>query len=138
MERRVLTPESLPEIWSQTYNTDGKPDWSNLYPYYHPDIVFHDSIQKFEGFEHFTEMCDRLTKRCDQLRFDIHDIVQDGNIIFLEWTMTMTFRRTPMTPMHGSSKFTLHEDGRILRQRDYYDLWGGFLSTDAAAARPHP
>ena len=123
-ERRELTPESIVEIWSKTYNTEGKPDWSHLYPYYHPDIVFQDAVQKLEGFDRFTEMCDRLAERCERLRFDIHDIVQEGNIIFLQWTMTMMFRRTPMTPIHGASKFTLHEDGRILEQRDYYDLWG--------------
>ncbi len=123
-ERRALTPESLPDIWSKTYNTDGKPDWSHLYPYYHPDIIFQDSIQKLEGFERFTDMCNRLAKRCKQLHFDIHDIVQDENIIMMEWTMTMTFRKTPMTPIRGATKLTLHEDGRILRQRDYYDLWG--------------
>ena len=47
-ERRELTPESIVDIWSRTYNTEGKPDWSNLYPYYHPDIVFQDSIQKLQ------------------------------------------------------------------------------------------
>ena len=77
-----------------------------------------------EGFDAFTAMCDRLASRCEQLHFDIHDIAQRNDLIFLEWTMTMTFRRTPMTPMHGCTKLTLHQDGRILEQRDYYDLWG--------------
>ncbi len=123
-ERVPLTPESIPGIWTRTYNTDGKPDWSHIYPYYHEDIVFQDSIQRLEGFDAFTAMCDRLASRCEQLHFDIHDIAQRDHLIFLEWTMTMTFRRTPMTPMHGCTKLTLHEDGRILEQRDYYDLWG--------------
>ena len=127
-ERVELTPDSIREIWSKTYNTDGKPDWSHIFPYYHPDIVFQDAIQRLEGMEDFTAMCDRLASRCQRLHFDIHDLAQDGNIIFMQWTMTMEFRRTPMTPMYGCTKLTLHEDGRILEQRDYYDIWGDILA----------
>jgi hypothetical protein len=47
------------------------------------------------------------------------------HVIFMQWTMTMEFRRTPM---HGCTKLTLHEDGRILEQRDYYDLWGDIFA----------
>jgi limonene-1,2-epoxide hydrolase len=127
-ERVPLTPESIREIWTKTYNTNGKPDWANIYPYYHPDIVFHDAIQRLEGMDDFVDMCERLASRCERLNFDIHDLAMDGNIIFMQWTMTMEFRRTPMTPMYGCTKLTLHEDGRILEQRDYYDIWGDILA----------
>ena len=127
-ERVPLNEQSIREIWSKTYNTDGKPDWSHIYPYYHPDIVFHDTIQRLEGMTDFTAMCDRLATRCEQLHFDIHDMAQNGHIIFMQWTMTMEFRKTPMTPMHGCTKLTLHEDGRILEQRDYYDIWGDIFA----------
>lgn len=127
-ERVPLTPDSIREIWTKTYNTDGKPDWSNIYPYYHPDIVFHDAIQRLEGMDDFLAMCERLASRCEQLHFDIHGMGQAGNLIFMEWTMTMTFRRTPSTPMNGCTKLTLHEDGRILEQRDYYDIWGDIFA----------
>ena len=30
--------------------------------------------------------------------------------------------------MYGCSKFTLHEDGRIVGQRDFYDLWGDIFA----------
>jgi len=26
--------------------------------------------------------------------------------------------------MYGSSRVTLNDDGKIIEQRDYYDLWG--------------
>ena len=58
-------------------------------------------------------MCDRLASRCEKLHFDIHDLAQARNIIFMQWTMTMTFRKTPSTPMYGCTKLTLHEDGWI-------------------------
>lgn len=119
-----LTTESVLYLWSKTYNTNGKPDWSHIYPYYHPDIVFMDSIQRIDGIDDFTAMCRRLTKRCKQLRMDINSIVQDSNIIMMDWKMTMSFRKSPSTPIFGCTKLTLHEDGRIIEQRDYYDLWG--------------
>lgn len=123
-ERRELTTESVLELWSKTYNTEGKPDWSHIFPYYHPEIIFQDSIQRLEGIESFTAMCNRLTRRCKQLRMDISDVAQNANVIMMDWKMTMSFRRSPSTPIYGCTKLTLHEDGRIIEQRDYYDLWG--------------
>lgn len=119
-----LTEESLLRLWSQTYNTHGKPDWSHIFPYYHEDIVFQDSVQRIEGIDDFRAMCERLTKRCKELNMDITIVVKKENVIVMEWTMTMIFRRSPSTPIYGMSKLTLHDDGRIISQRDYYDLWG--------------
>ncbi len=119
-----LTAESVLVYWSKTYNTKGKPDWSHIYPFYHPNIVFQDSIQRLQGIESFMAMCNRLTKRCRQLQMDICNIAQNSNIIMMDWIMTMSFRKSPSTPIYGCTRLTLHEDGRIIEQRDYYDLWG--------------
>lgn len=127
-KRLELTAENVEELWSKTYNTDGKPDWSHIFPYYHPDVVFHDSIQIIEGKEDFLAMCDRLTDRCKSLRMDLSNIIKDGNIIIFEWKMTMAFKKNPDTPVFGCTKLTLHEDGRIIGQRDYYDLWGDIFN----------
>lgn len=121
---RRLDPGTVRELWSRTYNTQGKPDWSHIFPYYHPDIVFRDSIQTIEGIGEFVALCRRLAERCRELRMDIHAVAREGDTIFLQWTMTMIFRKSPSTPVHGSTVLTLHEDGRIAFQRDYYDLWG--------------
>jgi len=120
----VLSVDTVKELWSKTYNSEGKPDWTHILPYYHPEIVFRDSIQTIEGIEAFTRMCHRLTRRCSKLIMDIHGIARKDNTIVMEWTMTMVFRRLPCTEMHGCTRLTLHEDGRIVEQRDYYDLWG--------------
>lgn len=121
---KKLNVEYVKALWSKTYNTNGKPDWSHIFPYYHPDIVFHDSIQKIHGKQAFIAMCNRLTKRCKQLQMDIENIAISSNVIFMDWKMTMMFRVFPSTPIFGCTKLTLHEDGRIIEQRDYYDLWG--------------
>lgn len=123
-----LTTDRILELWSKTYNTEGKPDWSHLFPYYHDQIVFEDSIQRIEGINAFKEMCKRLTKRCEQLNMEILSIVKDANIIFFQWKMTMMFNKYPSTPVYGCSKLTIGEDNRIIHQRDYFDLWGDIFN----------
>jgi limonene-1,2-epoxide hydrolase len=124
----VLDIETIKALWSKTYNTQGKPDWSHIYPYYHPDIVFQDSIQRIEGIEEFKALCERLTERCQELRMEIQNIARTDNVILMNWTMTMMFKKFPSTPVYGSTALTLHEDGRIIAQRDYYDLWGDIFN----------
>jgi hypothetical protein len=126
------TSQDLPEIdvetiktqWSKTYNPAGKPDWSHIFPFYSKDIVFQDSIQKIEGFEKFEAMCNRLTKRCKSLEMNLKNVIKVDNTVFMEWKMTMSFRFFPKKPIFGSSRLTLNEEGQIVEQRDYYDLWG--------------
>ena len=123
-----LTTEKLRELWGKTYNSEGKPDWSHIFPYYHDDIVFQDSIQRMEGKEDFIELCNRLTARCEQLQMDILSVAEHDNEIFFEWKMTMMFKKFPSTPMFGCTKLTFGEDNRIVSQRDYYDLWGDIFN----------
>ena len=123
-----LTVEQIRELWSKTYNTDGKPDWSHIFPYYHEEIVFQDSIQRIEGIEDFTAMCNRLTNRCEQLSMDISAISMNENEVFMEWKMVMMFKKFPSTPMYGCTKLTFAEDHRIIHQRDYFDLWGDIFN----------
>lgn len=123
-----LTPDRIRELWSKTYNSAGKPDWSHIFPYYHDQIVFEDSIQRIEGIADFKAMCNRLTKRCEQLNMEIHAIVMESNIVLMQWTMTMRFNKYPSTPVFGCTKLTLGEDHRIIHQRDYFDLWGDIFN----------
>ena len=124
-EKSALKPiciETVKELWSKTYNTDGKPDWSHIFPYYHKNIIFQDTIQRIEGIEDFTAMCTH------QLNMEIVSIAQNENIIIFDWIMTMMFKKYPSTPLYGSTKLTISEDGYILQQRDYYDLWGDIFN----------
>ncbi len=124
----ALTADTVLVLWSRTYNTKGKPDWSHIFPYYHPDIIFQDSIQRLEGIDNFKAMCNRLTKRCKELQMDIFNVVVQSDTIMMDWKMTMSFRKTPSTPIYGCTRLTLHADGRIMEQRDYYDLWGDIFN----------
>ncbi len=128
MSLEILNEESVRRLWSKTYNTQGKPDWSHLFPYYTEDIVFQDTIQRIEGKEKFMAMCERMAKRCASLNMDLVNVIQKDNVILMEWIMTMSFTKYPSTPLYGASRLTLSEDGRICEQRDYYDLWGDIFN----------
>mgnify|MGYP003601854694 CR=1 FL=1 len=41
VSRIKLTEETVRCLWSQTYNTNGKPDWSHLFPYYYDNMYFY-------------------------------------------------------------------------------------------------
>ena len=132
-----LSNIQIKELWSKTYNRDGKPDWSHIFPYYHEEIVFKDTIQKIVGIDEFKNLCKRLTARCQQLKMNISSIVKEDNIIFMEWEMTMIFKKYPSSTIYGTTRLTLHQDGRIIEQRDYYDLWGDIFDNIPWFAKPY-
>ena len=119
-----LTLELVKELWSKTYNTDGKPDWSHILPYYDDTIYFKDTIQEIRGIVEFKEMTDRLTERSKDLNMKLVKVVQQGDDIFIEWEMTISYKKYPSSILYGLSRLTINEQGRIIEQRDYYDLWG--------------
>ena len=120
----MLTKDLVIDLWSKTYNTEGKPDWSHILPYYDINIYFRDSIQEIRGIEEFTAMTVRLTQRSKDLKMKIVNASMAENIIFLEWEMTLSFKKYPSSVLYGSSRLTLNMEGKIAEQRDYYELWG--------------
>ncbi len=120
----MLTKDLVLELWSKTYNTEGQPDWSHILPYYDDDIYFRDTVQELRGIEEFTAMTERLTRRSKDLKMNIVRAVMEENAIFLEWEMTIKFKKNPSSVLYGTSRLTLNSEGKITEQRDYYDLWG--------------
>jgi hypothetical protein len=75
----------------------------------------------------FKPMTERLTERSKDLKMKIINILFEGNIIFFEWEMTLSFKKYPNSTLYGASRITLNEEGKIIEQRDYYDLWGDIM-----------
>ena len=119
-----INRDTIVELWSKTYNTDGKPDWSHILPYYDDHISFRDSIQEIHGINDFKAMTERLAERSKDLKMHIVRAVQQENIIFIEWEMTISYKKNPSSVLYGASRVTINEAGKISEQRDYYDLWG--------------
>jgi len=132
-----LTEKEVGELWSKTYNREGKPDWSHIFPYYRDNLVFKDSIQEVRGIEAFKAMCQRLTNRCQQLEMNLPCVLKRDGTIFIQWEMTMRFKRYPSSTLYGVTKLELDDEGRIQRQRDYYDLWGDIFDNIPWFARPY-
>ncbi|MGD1818748.1 MAG: nuclear transport factor 2 family protein [Pleomorphochaeta sp.] len=106
------------------YNTEGKPDWSHILPFYDDNIFFKDTVQEIHGKEEFEAMTKRLTDRSKELQMKIHNAVEEGNLIVLEWEMILSFKKYPSSSIYGLSRLTINEERKIIEQRDYYDLWG--------------
>lgn len=115
---------TIEELWSKTYNTEGKPDWTHILPFYHENIYFRDSVQEIHGITEFEAMTRRLTDRSKELKMALINTMMSGNIIFMEWEMTIAFKKNPSSVVYGLSRLTLDKQGKIIEQRDYYDLWG--------------
>jgi len=119
-----LTLDIVKELLTKTYNTEGKPDWSHILPYYDHEIYFRDSIQEINGMTEFKSMTERLTKRSKDLKMKLIRAIQQDNDIFIEWEMTISYKKYPSSIMYGASRLSINEEGKIIEQRDYYDLWG--------------
>ena len=124
VNQKITCIETVEELWSKTYNTNGKPDWSHILPFYDNTIYFRDSIQELHGMEDFKAMTERLTTRSKDLKMKLVNTLKQDNIIFIEWEITIGFKKYPNSIMYGASRIKLNNDGKITEQRDYYDLWG--------------
>ncbi len=124
LNNKITNIDTVKDLWSKTYNTEGKPDWSHILTFYDKNIHFRDSIQSIKGIEKFTAMTERLTKRSKDLKMKIVHATLEGSIVFIEWEMTIGFKKYPSSILYGASRLTLSSEGMILEQRDYYDLWG--------------
>ena len=120
----IKNVDQIKELWTKTYDKAGKPDWSHILPYYAKDIEFRDSVQSLSGIKDFTAMTERLSARSKDLKMKVMNATKDGAVIFVEWEMTISFKKRPSSIMYGASRLTLDEAGQIVFQRDYYDLWG--------------
>jgi len=128
MSYRIENVEQFTKLWIEIYNSQ-KPDWSGIIPYYDEKIYFHDSIQEIHGKKEFIEMTQRLVKRSQNMKMKIMNVSMQGRIIYFEWEMTLSFKNLPNSKMYGASRLTLNDEGMIIKQRDYYDLWGDIIDS---------
>ena len=124
MDYAITSMEQLTKLWTEIYDPEGKPDWSGILPYYDEGIVFRDTVQEIRGKAEFAAMTERLVARAGSLSMEVTHTAREGNVLFLEWVMTLSFNKYPRSSIYGASRLTLNEAGKIAEQRDYYDLWG--------------
>lgn len=133
----IESADQIRELWSKTYNTEGKPDWSHILPYYDDNILFKDTIQEIRGIEEFKKMTERLAERSKELKMAVLRVIKEDNVVFVEWEMTILFKKTRTSVIYGASRLSLSEEGKIREQRDYYDLWGDIFDKIPSFRKPY-
>ena len=137
------TPERFDvETAKQMFSFRGKTktgegvDVSIIRDHYHPDVRFQDAIQVVHGKDAVIEMLLRFPQRVAELSCTVHAAAQNGNVIFVEWSMDMRARKSlPVMTNHGTSKLRLDDDGLVIEHRDYFDLWGDMLDAFPRVSR---
>jgi hypothetical protein len=132
-----LTLEKAKQIFSFRGKNDAGEgvDMELVRTHYHPNVHFQDAIQVIEGRDAVVEMMVRFPGRCDDLYCTVHNAMQQGNIIFLEWSMTMRVDPLPEMTNHGVTRLTLDDDGMVIRHRDFFDLWGDMIDAFPRVAK---
>lgn len=127
-EYRIRDLEHYLSLWKDIYAHSEGPHWDHILPYYHENILFKDTVQEIRGIQAFSEMTERLSRRSKNLDLLITGSSMNGNIIFVEWEMIISYKKYPKTSIFGVSR-TILEEGKIVDQRDYYDLWGDIFKS---------
>lgn len=122
-EYRIRDLAHYLSLWGDIYSASGGPCWDHILPYYDENITFKDTVQEIRGIEEFAKMTERLAKRSKNLEVVVHSSGMQDNLIFVEWEMIISYKKYPKTSIFGVTRATLKE-GKIIDQRDYYDLWG--------------
>ena len=130
-EKKDYTLDEILEIWNSPYGEDPVPDYSKIFPHYHPNCKFQDCIQSFEGLDKFKEMCLRIMKNYSETRMVVHGAAKNGNVYFVQSSMLMRAKmmpkNSPLSAMNIATRLDVDDDGLITSQRDYYDIWGDII-----------
>lgn len=125
--RAALTAAKLRDLFASGPFTDET--LAGLVPWYCDDVVFRDPIQTVRGRDAFVAMNQRLMSRARWLRFDVHQMADAGDQLFLTWTMEMQPKLpAPLLRVEGVTHCTLR-DGRIAEHTDYWDLLGSVMGS---------
>lgn len=122
-EHKIEDLDHYLSLWTNIHSSPDGPSWDHILPYYDKHIHFKDTVQEIKGIKAFTKMTKRLSKRSKNMEMVIHNSSMRDNLIFVEWEMIISYKQYPKTSIYGISRTTLKE-GKIIDQRDYYDLWG--------------
>lgn len=124
---RIRDLEHYLSLWKEIHASAEGSSWTHILPYYDENIYFKDTVQEIRGIKDFEKMTERLAKKSKNLELIVLNSCMKDNLIFVEWEMVISYKKYPKTSIFGVSK-TLLKDGKIIEQRDYYDLWGDIFN----------
>ena len=103
----ALTPERFRELWSRTYNQEGKPDWSHIFPYYHPKMFLRTAFKELKAWKNSKRCVRGSPNAANNFNMEIISVAMNPGEIFFQWKMEMKFNKYPPTPVYGCSKLTM-------------------------------
>lgn len=95
---------------------------NQTYSIYAEDVYFQDPLNRFQGVERYREMISFLEHWFADLKMDLHDIQQTGDLIKTEWTLSWRspLPWQPQIAISGWSELQLNSAGLIMSHIDYW------------------
>lgn len=98
-------------------------DVATLDGVYVPDARFKDPFNEVRGVPAIQRIFDHMFVALEAPRFEIRDVVAEGDQCFLTWDFVFRMKRLRRDEqrIHGGSHLRFAPDGRIAEHRDYWD-----------------
>ncbi len=105
------------------YETLAPADLPALRGVYADDARFKDPFNQVQGVAAIARIFSHMFRTLDRPRFQVLDIVADGDALFLTWDFTFRTRGAGAAAMaiHGGSHIRFNADGQVQSHRDYWD-----------------
>ncbi len=99
-----------------------------LHDLYAPTLYFNDTLAEFRTREALLDYLGKAAHSLSDSRVDIHQVLRDGNDVFVRWTMyfsaAVAGRRIDSTSI-GMTHLRFDADGRVVLHQDFWDSAGG-------------
>jgi ketosteroid isomerase-like protein len=107
----------------QRFETLARADVLRLADLYTTDAAFKDPFNEVRGITAIQSIFDHMFVVLENPRFEIRDVVVQGDQCFLTWDFRFRLRRLDRGEqcIRGGSHLKLAPDGRIADHRDYWD-----------------
>jgi len=96
---------------------------AQTYSIYADRVFFKDPVYEFQGLDRYKKMIAFITFWFSQLKLELHDIYQQENTIYTEWTMSWNapLLWKPRISVTGRSVLTVNDQGLINSHIDYWN-----------------
>ncbi|MBR8835153.1 MAG: DUF2358 domain-containing protein [Stigonema ocellatum SAG 48.90 = DSM 106950] len=96
---------------------------NQTYSIYAQDVYFQDPLNKFSGVERYKQMIKFISTWFIDIKMDLHDIQQEGDIIKTKWTLSWNtpLPWRPRISIPGWSELRLNSVDLITSHIDYWN-----------------
>lgn len=132
MAQESLAPRFRSAI--DALNARGVDALDELLALYDASVVFEDPMQRIEGIDAFASLNRKMVEHARSMRFDVHEVVEQGGQLFATWTLHYAPKLGPTLTIGGVTHARVR-DGRIVEHRDYWDLLSSVVDVIPGATR---